>query len=177
MPSSSYHTRSESTPPPSERPNTLRAESCNVQARPKSLRLENTQIPDLPKNVFKPIRNGKISVTEFPTDGSEIKTKTSSEALSTNIDSVKRTLLLEDKLLPSSKSTDLDSVRRTLLQKENSCSSLTSLDNVKRTLIPDSESEGSEMQDQLAGLHDDLLEELSDAKDVLQQLQTVVRIL
>eukprot|EP00111_Clytia_hemisphaerica_P018190 TCONS_00053793-protein len=174
MPSSSYHNRSESTPPPFERPKTLRGESCSAQTRPKSLRLENTQIPDLPKNVFKPIRNSRISVTEFPTDGSEIKTKISTEASSTNIENVKRALLLEDKLLPSSKSTDVDSVRRTLLKEDHTCFSLTSRDNVKRTLIPGSESEGSEVQDELTGLHDDLLEELSDAKDVMQQLQTVL---
>lgn len=56
--------------------------------------------------------------------------------------------------------------------KEKHISPIPTVESVKRALIPESDSENEQ---QLLGLHDGLLDELSEARDALQQLQTVVR--
>ena len=87
-------------------------------------------------------------MTEFPTDGSRVKTTITAEE-------------------PTSSKVDTSP-----LSPENN------LQRVKRALIPDTtdstEGVSSEQQTQLLGLHDDLMDELTDTRDVLQQLQTVV---
>jgi len=143
-------TRTVSTPhiasPSRSSPRVARVESYSATTRPQSLRLNNADIPDLPNTVFKPVRSGKISVTEFPTDGSNVKTTTTTTEIETS----------ENMPL-----TDTKNHQR-----------------VKRVLIPDAadsmEELAGEQQTQLLGLHDNLLDELTDTKDVLQQLQTVV---
>ena len=106
----------------------------NINDNNSSTAYQRSINKNLLESVTKTRNQEKVSVTEFPIDGSAFKTS------------------------------------------EKRISPIPTIESVKRVLIPesDSESEQQQQQQQLLGFHDGLLDDLSEAKYVLQQLQTVV---